>query len=271
MKRILHILSLLISITFTLTGCMTFAKKHNDPIDPYEGYNRAMFKFNMKFDKTIYRPVAQLYDDAVPPQYNAGIRNFFQNLDELPTVANDLLQADFIHAAGDTWRFALNTTLGIGGLVDMAKKMGLPAHSNDFGVTLAKWGVRKSEYVMIPFLGPSTFRDSLGFLVDYQSFMIYPHIKPGIRYSLHGLQLTQMRASLLPSDKLLYEAFDPYVFLRNAYLQHRDNEIRKALGEQQETDTWVEDNETATNPSTESIPSKKIETAKSKHIPLFIT
>ncbi len=202
-----------------------------NPDDPYEALNRRVHNFNMAFDATILKPPAKFYKAVVPAPVRASVNNFYSNINMIPTVANDLLQVDFSYALKDTWRFFINSTFGIGGLFDVANNFGLPSHSNDLGLTLAKWGHKKSAYLVIPFLGPSTIRDGAGMLGDY--FLTpYPYITFDnhiILYSLLSLRYIDLRAQYLDNERVLEEALDKYTFLRDAYLQNRNYRITGEL------------------------------------------
>ena len=156
-----------------LLGCIS---KGPNPDDPYESINRKTHAFNMALDTVVLKPAATIYVSILPSFVRAGINNAYNNVNLLPTVANDLLQADTNHAIKDTWRFIVNSTLGIGGLLDVARTFSLPPHSNDSGLTFAKWGDKKSPYIVIPLLGPSTIRDGMGLMFDYALFTPYPYI-----------------------------------------------------------------------------------------------
>ena len=150
----------------------------------------------------------------------------------LPTVANDVLQADWNATIKDTWRFIVNSTFGIGGIIDVASTFSLPPHSNDIGLTFAKWGDKKSPYLVIPLLGPSTFRDGMGMMFDYALFTPYPYIRQNtVLYSILGVRYVDLRSQMLETDRLLNEGLDKYTLIRDAYLQHRQYLI---TGEQQE-------------------------------------
>ncbi|STX52252.1 lipoprotein VacJ-like protein [Legionella busanensis] len=202
-----------------------------NPDDPYEPLNRKVHNFNMAFDATMLKPPAKLYTAVVPAPVRASVNNFYNNINMIPTVANDLLQADFNYALKDTWRFFINSTFGIGGLFDVANDFGLPSHSNDLGLTLAKWGHKKSAYLVIPFLGPSTIRDGAGMLGDYfltpYSYISFDNYI--ILYSLLGLRYIDLRAQYLDKERVLEEALDKYTFLRDAYLQNRNYRITGEL------------------------------------------
>lgn len=197
--------------------------------DPYEGFNRAMFSFNETIDKYLMKPISRFYNAIMPKPLNQGIHNFFNNLGNLPTIANDVLQANFFQATNDLWRLGINTTIGIGGLFDIAERMQLKPYSNDFGLTLARWGFKNSNYLVLPFFGSNTLRDGIGIPVDYFAFSIYPYINPpSTRYELYGLGVIDRRAYLLQYQPILEEAaLDKYVFMRNAYMQRRAYQIEQ--------------------------------------------
>ena len=205
------------------TACI---KRGPNPVDPYESINRPIHKFNMAVDATILKPPARAYKAIVPGPIKKGIDNFYRNLHMLPSVANDLLQAQWKHSIRDSWRFLINSTLGLGGTLDVATGMGLPEHYNDLGLTFAKWGDTKSPYVVIPLLGPSTVRDGFGELFDFSLFMPYPYLDNyALIYGLLGLRYIDLRAQYLDSEKLMNEALDPYAFIRDAYMQSRNFQI----------------------------------------------
>ncbi len=220
-----------------LTSCL---HKGPNPTDPYESINRETHKFNMAFDATFLKPPAKLYKAVLPAPLRASINNAYNNILMLPTVANDLLQAEGRQAIKDSWRFLINSTFGIAGLFDMAaSNFSLPPHYNDLGLTFAKWGDKQSPYIVIPFLGPSTIRDGMGVLFDYTLFTPYPYIRnDAVIYSLLGLRYVDLRSQMFETERLMDEALDKYSFLRDAYLQHRNYLIR---GEQGETENLYVD------------------------------
>jgi phospholipid-binding lipoprotein MlaA len=214
--------SVVVPIACLLAACSSM--KGNNPIDPYEPINREIHKFNMAFDATMLKPPAKFYKAAVPPPVRNSINNAYNNVNMLPTIANDILQWEWNHAIKDTWRFVLNSTFGIAGLFDPAtSNFGLPPHSNDMGQTFAKWGDKKSPYVVIPFLGPSTIRDGFGMMFDFSIFTPYPYLpNDKVIYSLVVLRYIDLRSQMLETDHLIAEAIDPYTFIRDAYLQRRE-------------------------------------------------
>ncbi|WP_133130305.1 MlaA family lipoprotein [Legionella yabuuchiae] len=229
MRLIVKFTALLGSIF--LSACVN---KGSNPADPYEPINREIHKFNMAFDATMLRPPARLYKAAVPPPIRSGINNAYNNVNMLPTIANDLLQAEWKYAIKDTWRFLINSTFGIAGVFDVAAgPFGLPPRSNDLGLTFAKWGDKQSPYVVIPFLGPSTIRDGFGMMFDFTLFTPYPYIpSDAVVYSLIGLRYIDLRSQMLETDPLIAEAIDSYTFIRDAYLQRRNFLI---TGEQEQS------------------------------------
>lgn len=191
-------------------------------IDPYENYNRHAYKFNDGLDRAVFKPVAKAYKAVLPHQARKGVTNFFNNIAEPETIANELLQGKFLYAVGDTWRFFFNTTIGVGGLFDVASHMGLPRHQEDFGLTLAKWGYQSSTYIVLPIWGPSTIRDGISLPINYYS-LPYSYLDDvSLRNTLQGVYVINTRAGYLNFDHTAALAFDPYVFQRNAYLQHRN-------------------------------------------------
>lgn len=217
---------LLTGLVFNVTGCAT---NPANPHDPFEPVNRKVFKFDRALDKAILVPVAKTYTHVMPTYVQARFTNFFSNLDEIPSTANDALQLDVYHTFSDGSRFLVNSTLGILGLWDPASHMQLPDHHNDLGLTLARWGMSSSPYIVLPFFGPSTVRDAIGSAGNV--FMTpYAYVGDWISYPVWGTQKVVQRAALLPAEKLVDDAFDPYVFVRDAYLQNRNSVIGKLPG-----------------------------------------
>ncbi len=226
MKKTICRLSRIFFITASLTllaSCATV-----DQPDPYESYNRQVFKFNRAVDKVLFRPIAVVYDTITPNFMQRGISNFFANVYQVPTIANDVLQANPGWALSDIMRLVVNSTVGIGGLIDVAKPLGLEPHDQTFGLTLARWGYTNSSYLILPFLPPGTVRDLAGLGVDSLAFSVWPYIDPHwIAYAAAGTSFIIARAQFLSTDKLVDEALDPYVFVRDAYLQRMNARIEK--------------------------------------------
>lgn len=231
--------------TATLSGC---AHQGTNPIDPYESFNRKVYRFNTSIDSALLKPIAKGYKAILPGFIRKGVNNAFNNLDMVPSVANDLLQAEGKWAIKDSWRFIVNSTLGIGGLFDVATSFGLPAHYNDVGLTLAKWGDKNSPYIVIPLLGPSTIRDGYGMLFQFSLWSPYVYINNDpLAYGLAGLRYIDLRSQLLDSEAIMDEALDKYSFMRDAYLQHRNYLIANETNPN-EGALYVEEN--ATNKAT---------------------
>lgn len=217
-----------------LSACATL-EGPPDPNDPLERYNRSMYQFNDKVDKYVLKPVAQGYDAVMPNFVQKGVSNFFSNLDDVVVIANDLLQFKLGQMAADTGRFVVNSTVGVFGLIDWASDIGLEKHNEDFGQTLGCWGVPPGPYFVLPFLGPSTIRDTGGLVTDTYAFNPIPRevendFPPPSRdpeslvWNLTFLNAIDTRARLLKAEKILDEAaLDPYVFMREAWLQRRNN------------------------------------------------
>ena len=148
------------------SGCATGPDRK--PEDPFEPANRAIFKFNDVIDRAVAQPVAKGYTKVTPQPLRQAISNFFSNLGDLGNLANNLLQLHITDATEDLMRFAMNSVFGFGGIVDFATPAGLPKHNQDFGLTLGRWGVPSGPYLVLPLFGPSSFRDSLGFAVDFR-------------------------------------------------------------------------------------------------------
>ena len=202
-----------------LSGCATTA---NNPKDPYEGFNRAMFSVNEGIDTVLLKPVAKGYDTVAPKPVKAGVGNFFGNIADVWTAFNNFLQGKGGDGFSDVGRFLVNTTVGIGGLFDVASEMGMEKHDEDFGQTLGKWGVGEGSYLYWPIIGPRTTRDTFGFVVDSVADPVANIDNVRVRNSLLAVRLIDTRASLLPADKVVEEAaFDKYIYIRDAYLQNR--------------------------------------------------
>lgn len=197
-----------------------------DPADPLEPLNRRIFAFNNGVDRYVARPVAQAYVDTVPAPVRRGIGNFLSNLTYPIVIVNSLLQLKLKQAAHDTGRFLFNTVVGLGGVLDPASDIGLTRNNEDFGQTLGHWGVGEGWFLMLPFLGPSTNRDFVGFIADgftNPTFYVGGPYRDEVRASLLALEVIEIRAGLLGTEQLLEQQFDPYVFLRSAYLERRRN------------------------------------------------
>jgi len=213
----------LFSLGVALAACATGP----NPRDPYEPFNRTAFKFNDAVDSGITKPIAKGYKSVAPPPVRVGVSNFFNNFLDVQTAINDLLQVKVGRAANDAGRVLINTTVGFFGVFDVATRLGLDRHKEDFGLTLGVWGFKSGAYLVLPFLGPSSVRDGIGLVGDYftdPEFYLFPH-PPG-NYVVLGIRVINYRANLLGADQFFeVAAVDRYAFLRDAYLQLRRNQV----------------------------------------------
>lgn len=217
LHRILKILNISL-ITIFVVSCTS--NKH--PQDPFEEFNRNVYGFNKTIDSGIVKPVSYIYWRYLPQPAQTGIGNFYDNLKDIPNIANDLLQFEFAYVTYDLSRFLINSTIGIFGFFDVAGSLGLEHRKNDFGQTLYHWGYKNSAYLVLPIIGPSSFRDGIGFFVDYCALSVWPWLEPEIRYPLLTLDAIDTRARLLRTETVLNTvALDEYAFIRDAYFQRR--------------------------------------------------
>jgi phospholipid-binding lipoprotein MlaA len=224
-----------------LPACATLPRgQQPDPRDRFERTNRAIYIFNDALDRNIAVPVAKTYNRVVPRPVRTGAGNFFKNVLYPTTIVNDLLQGKGKPFVSDTARLVVNTTIGIGGLFDPATQMGLPSGDEDFGQTLGRWGIASGPYIMLPILGPSSARDAFGFWVDQftdpKSYINNAYL----RYGLTGADLLNHRAELLSAEKVLNQSYDRYSFIRNAYLQRREFQVKDGKGTDEDVE-FIED------------------------------
>lgn len=213
----------LVAAILLMTGCAT-TNQSAGVSDPLEGYNRAMYQFNDAVDTAILKPVAQGYDAVVPDPISHGVSNFFSNLNDITVIINDLLQGKFYQAYRDTHRFVLNTTVGVGGIFDVASLSGLNKNNEDFGQTLGVWGAEPGAYVVLPFFGPRNVRDSFGLVGDMFTDPVMYVEGDDARFALIGIQVIDSRANMLKAEKVLDEAaIDEYTYVREAYMQRREH------------------------------------------------
>jgi phospholipid-binding lipoprotein MlaA len=208
------------------TGCATVPAGKADPRDPWEKFNRSMYVFNDSLDRAIAKPVAKGYKKVTPQFVRTGVSNVITNLDQVSTIVNGLLQGKVRQAGRDSARFLLNTTLGLGGLFDPASAAGLELNDEDFGQTLGKWGVKPGPYLMLPFLGPSNVRDTLSRIPDQYTYPVNYLEDDSTRLLIRGVDFIDLRADLLDLDAQLERSYDPYAFIRNAWLQRREFLVR---------------------------------------------
>lgn len=231
---------LLVSVLLLNAGCASRnASKPEPNVDPLEVINRPIYKFNDVTDRYILRPVAKGYQFITPNVVETGVSNFFDNITYPITIVNGFLQAKFKQGFADTGRFVVNTTIGLLGLFDPATSMGLERHEEDFGQTFAKWGIPAGPYIVVPLFGPRTVRSGVGTLADWRVNPLRYYSNTSVRDKLLILWAIESRAALIGPDKLVFEAYDPYLFVRDAYLQNRDFLIKD--GVLNETDEGFDD------------------------------
>jgi len=225
-----------LSLVFLLLlahGCATTGGAA-DPRDPIEGFNRSVYSFNEFMDQHLFDPLGRAYRAILPDFLDRGISNMFSNLGDVGVIANDILQGKLGQAVSDIARVVFNTTIGIGGFFDVSSHIGLPKHNEDLGQTLGRWGIGPGPYLVAPFFGPMTLRDATAFGV--QSTFLYPVSYVGndaYRAGLMSLNYVDYKADLLSAGRILDEAaLDEYDFVKNAYLDRRQNQIMdRAFGD----------------------------------------
>ncbi len=206
-----------------LSGCASTGNQAANENDPLEGFNRTMFDFNDTVDRVALKPAATAYQDVLPSFVQTAISNFFGNIGDVWTMVNNFLQGKVEEGLSDGARVAFNSTIGFGGVLDIASEAGLPKHKEDFGQTLGKWGVASGPYVVLPLFGPSTLRDTAALPVDITGDA-WTYVTPvDVRNSGIALRAVDQRASVLNATNLLEDAaLDRYTFVRGAYLQRRE-------------------------------------------------
>jgi phospholipid-binding lipoprotein MlaA len=231
LRNILPLIAILV-----LSGCASApGRTTND--DPLQGFNRGVYKFNTVVDKATLKPVAKGYQKITPQWMRTGVSNFFSNLGEPWTVLNELFQGKPKAMGQQTGRFLINTVLGVGGFIDVASKMNLPAQNEDFGQTLAVWGVPSGPYVVLPILGPSTIRDGLGRVPDYFGHpLTYADVNWKVRTGLAVTSAVSAREKLLSIEGTLDKAYDKYGVLRDVWVQQREYQIYDGNPPQSEED-----------------------------------
>ena len=209
-------------IVILLTSCVPNIEPNTaDSIDPYQAANEKIFNFNRKFDNVLLKPLAQSYQAITPNFISKCISHAFLNLEEVNTIANDLLQMRLLFALEDTWRLALNSTVGLVGCFDVAKNFDLPRRQQSFGLTARTWGLKSGAYIVIPFIGASSTVNMFGLPMKYYVFdpvRLMNNYQPLIQ----TLRVIDKRVQLFPLDTAIDNAFDPYILYRDAYYQAQE-------------------------------------------------
>ncbi len=227
---------LALSSILLVSGCVSLAENPStvNPVavnnteiaDPWEDWNRGVYIFNERVDQYVLRPVAKSYQQVVPLLIRTSVSNFFSNLTQPTTIVNDLLQGQFEQSLQDTARFVFNSTFGILGLFDFASYLELPLHREDFGQTLAVWNVPPGPYIVLPLLGPSSLRDTIGLTPEYSYTDALPYLYDNKEYYIAtSINIVDRRSQQLGLNKILNLQLDPYSFIKESYTQTRLNAI----------------------------------------------
>lgn len=214
--------SVIVSIAIVGAGCAgRNAVEKEKNVDPFEPVNRVTFQLNDWGDTYILRPIAKGYQKIIPAVIRTGVNNFFDNINYTVVIVNSFLQGKFKDGVSDIGRFALNTTLGFGGLLDPATDAGLKKHNEDFGQTFGVWGIPQGPYLVVPFFGPRTVRSGTGDLVSIPFRPQLQIFSSSVQTKVNILWFIHQRSTLLGIDEEVKNAFDSYTFLRDSYLQNR--------------------------------------------------
>jgi phospholipid-binding lipoprotein MlaA len=257
MQSYLNKILLSCALVLMVSGCATQANK-----DPLEGMNRGIYKFNDVTDRALFKPVATAYKAVAPTPVRKGFNNFFNNLGSITTVLNDLLQLKFANAFTDAGRFVINSTFGLAGFIDVAGMDKIPNHKEDFGQTLGYWGAGNGAYLVLPFLGSSSLRDTTGLVFDTVTTdpITYTHNIGQVRLhnQLRAAQFIDKRTELLDAKDIVDEAsLDPYAFARDAYLQRRESLVADGVSNNKRDDGFEPaDEDTPAAPAAEPAPAQ---------------
>ena len=208
-------------------GCATVPGGAQNERDPFERYNRSMYSFNKSVDNVVLKPAATVYAEVLPDFFQTMVGNFFGNIGDVWTAVNNFLQGKPRDGTTDVLRVVFNSTIGLGGLIDICTPAGMPKHEEDFGQTLGVWGVRSGPYVVLPVFGSSTLRDGFAKPVDLVADPVAQITHVPTRNVARVVRLVDDRAALLGTSRILDgAALDPYEFTRDAYLQRRESRVR---------------------------------------------
>ena len=227
----------LLAVLASLAACAT--GPNANPLDPFEPFNRSVSRFNEELDRAVLKPVATGYKEAVPAFVRTSVSNFFNNISDVWSFINSMLQLKPVDAADNFLRVGVNTVFGMAGLIDFASAFNIERHKEDFGQTLGRWGVRSGPYLVLPGLGPSTVRDTLALGVEFgaRADPVRRFTDVPLRNSLYGLRVVDKRANLLTAGQVLdAAALDKYTFTRDVFLQLRRREVDD--GKDEEVDPY---------------------------------
>ncbi|WP_295541744.1 VacJ family lipoprotein [uncultured Thiohalocapsa sp.] len=222
MRRWLNCAATVLTVSLFVGGCASLPPEYRDPQDPWQPFNRAVFRFNTDFDNAFLKPAAEGYRFITPEPVDEGITNFFNNIADATSAVNNVLQFKLSRAGSDVGRVFINTTVGFVGFFDVASNVGLPSYKEDFGQTLGYWGFGAGPFVVLPILGPSNVRDTFGLAGDIVLDPFFNLRKDEIYWGFVTLRIIDRRAELLAAGDLIdAAAIDPYTLVRDAYLQRR--------------------------------------------------
>ena len=221
MSRLLPALAAVVLVS----GCTSMPPGEGVEYDPWEKYNRSLYRFNEAVDKAITKPIAKGYNKVVPTPVRKSVTNFSANLGAPGSALNNFLQGKPAHGFQELARFVINSTFGIGGLFDVATYGGIEEHSEDFGQTAAVWGVPAGPYIMVPFLGPRTMRGAVTTPADSLTDPLYYYEVTSVRDKVYVLRLIDLRSRYLSLEDMLADSKDPYITVRESYLQNRKFDI----------------------------------------------
>lgn len=252
---------LLIGLLAVLGGCATHSVKTPIAADPWESSNRAVFEFNDTIDRAVFKPVAQAYAYVTPQPVRTCLHNIFLNIGDIWAGVNSSLQGRHIDAINTFGRVMLNSTLGLGGCLDLASTTGAKRIPNDFGVTLGVWGISSGPYLVLPLIGASTVRDGTGLIADaYVNQVGYGHLITDIsvRNSIYGFEVVQRREALLDvSDTVDRTALDRYSFIRDAYLKRREVQVNGPIAEAENLPSYEDDEAVSADRKALGLPPQK--------------
>jgi len=237
MKKIIQFFLILFLFVSPSKGAIGPINVYLDDIDPLEEVNRPIFEFNQTLDQNLIEPIAISYRDNTPESIKKGISNFFSNLGEVSTLANQILQFKAEDSFITLGRFLINTTIGLAGIFDPASELGLTKKDEDFAQTLGVWGVPEGPYLVIPILGPSTLRDTAGLYVDMTSDVnLINNLDTNGEIAATSIKTVDKRVELLPVTDLINRSFDPYATMRSSYLQKRRNDVNDGVDKNSSVD-----------------------------------
>lgn len=228
-----------LSAILVISACASVPQEHLTDSDPWEAANRSLFTANVVVDNATIKPLSKGYRKVIPGPVRKGVANFFQNLTTPRSILNNFLQGKPGNGSSELARFLINSTIGIGGLFDVATAGGLEEYPEDFGQTAAVWGVPPGPYLMLPLLGPQNLRDALFLPLDILADPLFHYDRASVRDRVYGLRMIDLRYRLLAVDELLEDSKDPYVTLRESYQQNREFEVYD--GDPPEDDDFFDD------------------------------